>query len=214
MPHPSEYRVMNHLNPTRRQTLLAASCLSPLVARLASAVEATPPGERLVLSAITADGDGLAPGARWRGFSDRVMGGISDGEFRRDVVDGRACLRMTGRVTRESNGGFIQMALDVGGRGRPFDASSFAGVEFLVHGNDEDYNVHVRTSDCSWYDESYRATFRAVPGWQRLTLAWTDFVANGLSAPLDPARIERVAVLGWMREFEADLAVAEVALVA
>ena len=199
--------------PTRRHTLLAAAGLSPLIAQLANATEPMPPTNRLVLSAITPDGETLAAGTRWSGFTDRVMGGVSDGEFRRDVVDGRACLRMTGRVTRESNGGFIQMALDVGGRGRPFDASAYAGVEFLVHGNDEDYNVHVRTGDCSWYDESYRATFRATRGWQRLTLAWKDFTPNGLSVPLDPAKIERIAVLGWMREFAADLAVAEVVLV-
>jgi len=30
--------------------------------------------------------------------------------------------------------------------------------------------------------------------------------------PLDPARIQRIALLGWMREFTADLALAEVAL--
>jgi hypothetical protein len=203
--------------PTRRHTLFAAAGLTPLVAGLAKASNALENKKRLVLSSITADSDGLAPGARWSGFSDRVMGGVSDGRFNRELVDGRACLRMTGRVTRESNGGFIQMALDIGGRDRSggaFDATGYEGVELLVNGNDEDYSVHVRTSDCGWYDESYRATFRATRDWQRLTFAWRDFVPSGLSVRLNPTRLERIAVLGWMREFEADLAVAEVALVA
>jgi hypothetical protein len=30
--------------------------------------------------------------------------------------------------------------------------------------------------------------------------------------PLNPAKIQRIALLGWMREFTADLALAEVAL--
>jgi hypothetical protein len=30
--------------------------------------------------------------------------------------------------------------------------------------------------------------------------------------PLNPARVQRIAVLGWMREFEADVALAEVGL--
>jgi hypothetical protein len=31
-------------------------------------------------------------------------------------------------------------------------------------------------------------------------------------APLDPARLERIALLGWMREFEADIALATLSL--
>jgi hypothetical protein len=140
------------------------------------------------------------------------MGGVSDAAFDRATVAGRRCVRLSGRVTRDSGGGFIQMALDLGTRGADFDASAYAGIEFLVHGNDEDYNVHIRTADCGWYDESYRATFRAESRWQRLRLAWSDFTANGVSVPLDPAHLQRIAFLGWMREFTADLALAEIAL--
>lgn len=152
------------------------------------------------------------PGGRWRGFSDRVMGGVSDAEFSRATVAGRGCVRLSGRVTRDSGGGFIQMALDLGTRGADFDASGYAGVEILVHGNAEDYNVHVRTADCGWYDQSYRATFTAEAVWQRLRIAWSDFQANGVSVPLNVQHLQRIALLGWMRDFTADLALAEIAL--
>jgi len=167
---------------------------------------------RLVLSSFEEGREVLAPNARWRGFSDRVMGGVSDATFSRATVDGKACIRLAGRVTRDSGGGFIQMALDLATRSADFDASAWTGVEFLVRGNDEDYNVHVRTADCGWYDQSYRATFRAVPRWQRVAIPWSGFEPNGLSAPLNAARIQRIAILGWMREFVADVCLAEVAL--
>lgn len=200
-----------HETDAWRRALLAAAGLAPALAWPAPEAVAPAPA-RLLLTDFTVDPPVVARPARWRGFSDRVMGGVSDGRFGQDTVAGRRCARMTGRVTRDNGGGFIQMALDLAGRGGGFDASGYAGVELLVHGNDEDYNVHVRTADCGWYDESYRLTFRAPASWTRLRFAWRDFAPNGLDAPLDAGRLQRIAVLGWMREFEADLAVAEVAL--
>ncbi len=167
---------------------------------------------RLVLTNFQDGAELVMPGANWRGFSDRVMGGVSDAEFSRASVAGKDCVRLTGRVTRDSGGGFIQMALDVGSRGASFDGSAYAGVEFLVYGNDEDYNCHIRTADCGWYDQSYRVTFRAESRWQRLRFAWPDFKANGVKAPLDPSKLQRIALLGWMRDFMADISLAEMAL--
>lgn len=197
-----------------RRTLVAMLALAP-AARWPTALAAEAaavPEQRLILSNFEGEGEVLVAGSRWRGFSDRVMGGVSDAAFSRAIVAGKTCIRLTGRVTRDSGGGFIQMALDLGTRGAGFDASAYAGLEFLVHGNDEDYNVHIRTADCGWYDDSYRATFRAEPRWQRLRLAWGDFKGNGVSVPLDAGHLQRIAWLGWMREFTADLALAEVAL--
>jgi len=72
----------------------------------------------------------------------------------------------------------------------------------------------VRTADCGWYDQSYRATFRVAPRWQTIRLPWTGFTPNDLKVALNPAKIQRIALLGWMREFTADIALAEVALYA
>jgi hypothetical protein len=72
--------------------------------------------------------------------------------------------------------------------------------------------VHLRTPDCGWYDQSYRATIHAMSRWQTVQLPWASFKPNDLEAPLDTGRLQRIAVLGWMRDFQADIAVAEVAL--
>ncbi len=166
----------------------------------------------LMLSRFGAERDELAAGARWRGFTDRVMGGVSDADFAKSFVEGRHCIRMTGRVTRDRGGGFIQMALDLGGRSGLLDASGYRGLELQVLGNDEIYNVHLRTPDCGWYDQSYRATFQAKPAWTVVRLPWAEFKPNDLAAPLDLTRLQRIAVLGWMRDFRADLSLAELSL--
>jgi hypothetical protein len=168
--------------------------------------------DRLLLSRFDGAGEYLAPGVGWRGFSDRVMGGISDAQFGRDLIAGRRCVRLTGRVTRESGGGFVQMALYLGARRQRFDGSAWRGLECDVFGNDEDYNLHVRTTDCGWFDDSYRATFSAPARWTTLRLAWDSLQPNSVRVPLNPARLERIALLGWMREFEADIALASLSL--
>lgn len=199
---------------SRREVLGLLAAAMPLARPLQAGAQSVSDmsNDRLVLSDFRGETDQVLANARWRGFSDRVMGGVSDATLRRDRMAGVGCIRLTGRVTRDNGGGFIQMALDLGTRSASFDASAFAGIEFLVYGNDEDYNVHLRTADCGWYDESYRATVRIGPGWQRLRLAWGDFKPNGDLPPLDAARLQRIAVLGWMREFVADVALAELAL--
>jgi len=180
------------------------------------AAENTPPatsdGKELVLSDFSGDEPYVPEGSGWRGFSDRVMGGISDASLNKDSIAGKNCARLTGTVTRESNGGFIQMALYFGADEAELDGSAYSGIELLVYGNNEDYNVHIRTADCGWYDESYRHTFFAKPDWQRVRIPFSEFEANSVSEPFDSGRINRIAILGWMREFQADISLARISL--
>lgn len=202
-----------------RRRFIALAALLPLTGWIRTVSGATNQSgnnapRKLVLSDFTRDEPFVIEGGGWRGFSDRVMGGISDASLDRDRVAGKNCARLTGTVTRESNGGFIQMALYFGPRDAELNGAEYRGIELLVYGNNEDYNVHVRTADCGWYDESYRYTFFAKEEWQRVRVPWTDFEPNGVSVPLDAARVNRIAVLGWMREFQADIALAEISLFA
>ena len=199
----------------RRQILGLAGALPVLaLADDAPAGGSSGPAKRLVLSDFRGAEPQVLEKAGWRGFSDRVMGGVSDSAFGLDEVDGIACARLTGTVTRDNGGGFVQMALDLG-RGRAgFDASGYAGLELLIRGNDEDYNVHLRTAAVRWYDQSYRATIHVEPRWQTIRIPWTDFTPHGLEGPVDTSSLRRIGLLGWMREFEADLALAQIALYA
>jgi hypothetical protein len=201
---------------TYRRSLIAAAGAATIAPLLESWADTTthgsnsPAESNLTLSSFT--NGYMLPGAGWRGFSDRVMGGISNAELASATIAGKNCIQLTGNVTRESNGGFIQMALYFGRDNDELNGSDYKGVELLVYGNNEDYNLHIRTSDCGWHDESYRTTFYAEPTWKKIRVPWEAFEANNVETPLNSAHLQRIAILGWMREFTADVALAEISL--
>ena len=189
-----------------RRNLMAAAVILPFAGRGHAAAP-----ELKVLDDITGtDGRSLL-GTRWAGFTDQVMGGRSTGSARVDTILERRCLRLSGRVNTKG-GGFIQLALDLEPGGIPLDASAYQGFEIDVWGNGEEYNCHIRTTDVRWYEQSYRATFASKPEWQTLRLPWSAFIPNGLKEPLNLKGLQRVALLGWMRDFDADVALARIAL--
>ena len=52
-------------------------------------------------------------GTRWQLITDQVMGRRSRGTMVRELVAGRTAIRMREDVSLESNGGFVQIALDL-----------------------------------------------------------------------------------------------------
>jgi hypothetical protein len=147
-------------------------------------------------------------GTTWRGFSDRVMGGLSQEMVTRTTQRGRRCLLLTGDVRLENNGGFVQMALDLASDGSTCDASALAGVLMVVRGNGEGYGVHLRTPACIRPWQSYRAGFTATPQWREVRLPFERFVPHRLAEPLDSRRLRRIGLVAIGRAFRADLAVA------
>ena len=159
-------------------------------------------------------GEGLISrlGTRWRVVSDQVMGGISKGSVGYDIIDGRRCLRLTGDVSVENNGGFIQAALDLAPSGAILDASHYTGVRLAVQGNGEQYSVHLRTPDNTRPWQSYRAHFTAGAEWETIDVPFDAFTPHRLEAPLDLMRLRRIGLVAIGRAFHADLGVAELRL--
>lgn len=151
-------------------------------------------------------------GTRWRGVSDRVMGGISEGKVDHDIVDGRPCLRLTGDVRLDNNGGFVQAALDLASGSDSLDANGYDGVRLVVRGNGESYSLHLRTPDNVRPWQSYRAQFLASADWQTIDLPFEDFEPYRLETPLDVTRLRRIGLVAIGRAFQADLAVARLSL--
>ncbi len=152
-----------------------------------------------------------ALGTAWRSVSDRVMGGISQETLRVEEHEGRRCLRLSGDVRLENNGGFIQMALDLSPDGACLDASSLNGLRLLVYGNGERYSVHLRTADIVRPWQSYRAHFEAPPEWREIRLPFADFRPHRIEVPLDLTRLRRIGVVAIGRAFFADLRLGEIA---
>ncbi len=141
-------------------------------------------------------------GMEWRLVSDQVMGGVSKGNLKLDTHKGRDCLRMQGDVSTEQNGGFVQMALSDEDN---FDASAFDGIVFEVAGNNEDYNIHFRTSDLWFPWQSYRAEFHATDEWQTVRIPFANFDAYKTSQKFLQRNLKRIGLVAIGRDFRFDL---------
>jgi hypothetical protein len=149
-------------------------------------------------------------GNGWALISDRVMGGVSAGTMKREVVGGRDAIRMQGGVSLENNGGFLQVALDLGDAGGEVDARGWTGIRLEVFGNNEIYNLHLRTSDIRRPWESYRQSFQAPAKWTSVSLPFDGFIPHRTERPLNLARLRRIGIVAIGREFEADIAIADI----
>ncbi len=150
-------------------------------------------------------------GAYWRAITDTVMGGVSTGNLVATVFEGQSCVRLTGTVSLENNGGFVQASLDLS-EGGLLDASAYSGIEITVLGNGEEYNLHLRTDDTRTHWQSYRAGFLAQPYWQTVRLPFDRFEPYRIDQPLDKRRLRRLGVVAIGREMLADICVAGVSL--
>jgi len=146
----------------------------------------------------------------WRVVTDGVMGGVSTGALEGARYAGRDCLDLSGEVSTRNNGGFIQMARDLE-ETELEDIHSYTGVRLLVRGNDEDYNLHLRTGDLWFPWQAYRATFHATPEWQSVQLPFAAFTPYKTSTALDVSRLRRLGIVAIGRDFTAQLCVAGVA---
>ena len=155
-----------------------------------------------------------ALGTAWRCASDQVMGGISVATLEHRTLDGRQCLRLTGNVRLDNNGGFVQAALPLAESPGTLDASGHTGIRLTVRGNGEEYGVHLRTADAVRPWQSYRRQFVARPDWADIVLPFASFHPHRLSAALDLSRLRRLGLVAIGREFRADLAVSRISLYA
>lgn len=168
--------------------------------------------DRLVIDDFAEAGLPSRLGTRWAATSDRVMGGVSRADLAVERDGGRHWLRLRGRVRLENQGGFIQMGIDLAPGGGPVDLSGWLGVRLVVRGNGERYGCHLRTTACQRPWQSYRAEFTAPAEAATVELPFAGFTPHRIDAPLAPAALRRLGLVAIGRAFDADLAVAEVAV--
>nr|WP_299046785.1 CIA30 family protein [uncultured Tateyamaria sp.] len=148
----------------------------------------------------------------WEYVADTVMGGVSRGQAREVALAGRAATRLTGTVSLDNNGGFVQIAFDLAG-GEPFDASGYTGIALDVFGNGAEYDLRLRTDALTRPWQSFRTTFTAPAVWTTIDLPFTAFKPHRTEAVFDPAGLRRIGILAIGREMDADVAVAAVRLI-
>lgn len=143
--------------------------------------------------------------ARWDYFSDQVMGGISEGQVTFEVADEQPVLRLTGRVSTENNGGFIQARTTLDA---PLPDTA-EGIILIVRGNAQPYFLHLRTKWTVLPWQLYQAKFETTQDWQEVRVPFADFAPYGglLRQKFKIADVRSVAVVAFGQDYEADLSV-------
>lgn len=144
---------------------------------------------------------------QWEYVSDQVMGGVSSGQLQLRKEDDATVAHLTGQVSLENNGGFVQMAFDLAGTQAKGDAASWRGIRFETMGNGQPYDIRLRTTalDRPW--QSFRASFTTNPIWTEVQIPFDSFLPHRTSANFDPVELRRVGILAIGRVFDADVSV-------
>lgn len=161
-------------------------------------------------------------GSQWRGFTDQVMGGISNGKLTRATLEGRTCNVMKGNVSLYNHGGFIQMATELttdSSVSMTVDASDFQGVELEVYyrGDEEveNFDVRLRNKDCQRNQSSYRATFEVNPNkWSTIRVPFSDFAgfADVEGTTMDTSHLRRLGIVAAGKKMKVFLGLSSIKL--
>lgn len=146
--------------------------------------------------------------SQWSYVSDQVMGGVSEGSLSFRQEDSQTFAHMTGAVSTENNGGFIQFRADV----KNIDKKQVQGVFLNVRGNSEKYYIHLRTSGTLMPWHYYSSDFVADKSWQTIQLPMDSFLPSSgwLRNAVKPTSIKSLGVVAFGRDHKADIQVAEI----
>ncbi len=144
----------------------------------------------------------------WRFFTDQVMGGVSTGAARLETSGDRRALHLTGTVSTENRGGFIQARKDLPD-GLPAGTEA---ITLTARGNDTRYFLHIRTRGTVLPWQYYQAPFEVTGDWRDITVPLSAFERSGrlLGAEVTPESIRSIAVVAYGRDHAADLWVARI----
>jgi len=171
----------------------------------------------------------IESGNNWRYVSDRVMGGVSDGQVFLEQDGDVIYARLTGNVSTRNRGGFIQLNSSTSSTYDPLmirlvrnsekNDKELQGVRLNVRGNGEIYYIFIRTNETRSFSDYYQASFVADADWEMIDLSFDEFVRNGTNiagsdtvsdSKLAAKDIRSFGIVAYGRDFLADLSVSTV----
>ena len=146
--------------------------------------------------------------AKWCFVTDKVMGGISNGSLEFKQEDETYFYRMTGELSLENNGGFIQFRMKMF---NPLPEEA-RGLRVVVRGNDQRYFIHLRTKGTFLPWQYYQAKFEVSKKWTEVLLPFRDFKASSalLKKTPYPGDLRSIGVVAFGRDHRAEVEVLEV----
>jgi len=145
----------------------------------------------------------------WAFFTDGVMGGLSEGKAIISKVDGINCYHMTGNVTTENNGGFIQIRNQL----KPtISTKKYKGIYLKVFGNNEDYALHIRTALTLAPWQYYKYSFKTFSEWKEIRAPFSEFKKSNSYQPsnLIGQNINSIGLVAGFKDFNADICLSEI----
>ncbi len=162
----------------------------------------------MILDNLTTPGVTLQK-QNWAFFTDGVMGGLSQGKAIISNVSGEDCYHMTGNVTTENNGGFIQIRNQL----KPsISTKEFKGIYLKVYGNNENYSIHLRTALTMAPWQYYKFSFNTDKKWDVIKAPFSEFKKSNLYQPSDLVgqKIKSIGLVAGFKDFKADICLSEI----
>ena len=149
--------------------------------------------------------------AKWCFVTDKVMGGISNGSLEFKQENETYFYRMTGELSLENNGGFIQFRTKIENHPK---GKSFKGVRLRVRGNNNEYTVHIRTKYLFLPWQYYESAFQATETWTTVELPFATFRKSNFYQPSNVSSqdIKTIGIVAIGREFVAEIDLASIEL--
>ncbi|MBN32942.1 MAG: NADH ubiquinone oxidoreductase [Dehalococcoidia bacterium] len=151
--------------------------------------------------------DNLTPekNQKWVFFTDRVMGGVSSGKLEIGSEDGSKFYRMTGNVSTANNGGFIQFQADLSNISNTEEV--FNGIKIKVRGNNENYQIFIRTNLTVLPWQYYSSEFYASNQWKEIKLPFNSFKRSNFYQPknINNTDIRTLGIVAYGKDYSADL---------
>lgn len=159
--------------------------------------------DQMIIDNFTSDSS-----RQWNYVSDQVMGGVSQGEVRIINNGAESYAQLTGEVSTENNGGFIQFRTDIS----TADKLEANGIYLKVRGNNQQYFVHLRTRGTLLPWQYYQSAFKVNDGWQTIKLPLESFApsSNWLRKKIKTSGLKSIGIVAFGRDHSANVSVSEV----
>ena len=143
----------------------------------------------------------------WTYISDNVMGGISKGGVEFNLVDSNVYALLSGNVSTENNGGFIQIRREL----KNIDLSKAKSIRVYARGNNEKYYIFLRTTGTILPWQYYSHEFTVNEEYNEFIMPIKDFKKSGtlLAKQVNPKEITSVAIVAYGRDHVAEIYVKE-----
>lgn len=145
---------------------------------------------------------------QWEYISDNVMGGVSTGNVEFQNIAGKSSAVLTGNVTTENNGGFIQIRRAL----NSVNLDKARSIKLIAKGNKQKYYVFLRTTGTILPWQYYQSSFTVDEDFNVFILLIEKFKKSGflMASKINPRKITSVGLVAFGRDHHAELIVKEI----